>query len=75
MIAACASGVECSLALFGFGSMFLSMEVFELPYVLFLLAAQLPVVTIGASEKVMHPEAATREAIAYIGAAEEALAT
>jgi probable O-glycosylation ligase (exosortase A-associated) len=44
-IAACASGIECSLALYAFGSFFLSLEVFELPYLLLLLAAQLAIVS------------------------------
>jgi probable O-glycosylation ligase (exosortase A-associated) len=39
-----ANGIECSLAVYAFGSIFLSLEVFELPYLLLLLAAQLPVV-------------------------------
>jgi probable O-glycosylation ligase (exosortase A-associated) len=43
-IAAIAAGLECSLTVYGFGSMFLSLEVFELPYLLLLLAAQLEVV-------------------------------
>ncbi len=38
---ALAVGVECSLAVFCVGSIFLSLEVFELPYLLFLLAGQL----------------------------------
>lgn len=36
-------GVECSLVLYSFGSIFLSLEVFELPYLLLLLGAQSPV--------------------------------
>jgi probable O-glycosylation ligase (exosortase A-associated) len=44
-IEAIASGVQCSLALYCFGSAFLSLEVFELPYLLLLLAAQLDAVT------------------------------
>jgi probable O-glycosylation ligase (exosortase A-associated) len=35
-------GIEASLATFFVGSLFLSVEVFELPYLLVLLAAQLP---------------------------------
>jgi len=38
---ALASGVECGLAVFWVGSCFLSIEVFELPYLLLLLGAQL----------------------------------
>jgi probable O-glycosylation ligase (exosortase A-associated) len=41
---AAAAGIESSLAVFLVGSLFLSLEVFELPYVLLLLGAQLPVV-------------------------------
>jgi probable O-glycosylation ligase (exosortase A-associated) len=39
-----ACGLESSLAVFCVGSLFLSLEVFELPYVMLLLAAQLPIV-------------------------------
>jgi probable O-glycosylation ligase (exosortase A-associated) len=49
VLAACASGIECSLILYSFGSLFLSLEVFELPYLLLLLSAQLAVVS-GAAE-------------------------
>lgn len=35
------AGVECSLAIFCFGTMFLSLEVFELPYFLMLCAVQM----------------------------------
>jgi len=40
-----ASGVECGLILFCFGSIFLSLEHFELPYILMLLAVQLLAIT------------------------------
>jgi probable O-glycosylation ligase (exosortase A-associated) len=56
-ITAIANGVECSLAVYCFGAIFLSLEVFELPYLLLLLATQLETVT-GASaqapERVLH---------------------
>jgi probable O-glycosylation ligase (exosortase A-associated) len=39
---AIACGVECSLAVFCVGGLFLALEVFELPYLLLLLSAQLP---------------------------------
>jgi probable O-glycosylation ligase (exosortase A-associated) len=39
---AVAAGVEASLAVFCVGSAFLSMETFELPYLLLLMGAQLP---------------------------------
>ena len=38
---ALAAGITCSLVLYGIGAVFLSLETFELPYVLFLLIAQL----------------------------------
>jgi probable O-glycosylation ligase (exosortase A-associated) len=41
---AIASGVESALLLFCFGAIFLSLEVFELPYLLMLIGAQLSVV-------------------------------
>jgi probable O-glycosylation ligase (exosortase A-associated) len=40
---AIASGVQCSLCVFAVGSAFLSMEVFELIYLLVFIGAQLPV--------------------------------
>jgi probable O-glycosylation ligase (exosortase A-associated) len=48
-IQAIACGVECSLILYCVGSAFLSLEVFELSYLLLLLGAQLAVVS-GAAE-------------------------
>ena len=45
LIGAIASGVECSLVVYCIGAIFLSLEVFELPYLLLLLAAQLDVVS------------------------------
>jgi probable O-glycosylation ligase (exosortase A-associated) len=44
-IAAMANGVECSLGLYAFGTIFLSTETCELPWLLQLLAAQLGVVS------------------------------
>jgi probable O-glycosylation ligase (exosortase A-associated) len=38
---AAASGVECAMVVFCFGAVFLSLEVFELPYLLLLLGSQL----------------------------------
>lgn len=49
-IFALASGLECSMIVFCIGSLFLSLEVFELPYLLLLLGAQLAVVS-GALER------------------------
>jgi probable O-glycosylation ligase (exosortase A-associated) len=54
-VRAIASGVECSLFLFCFGAIFLSLEVFELPYLLLLLGAQLPVVYGGQSRRLATP--------------------
>jgi probable O-glycosylation ligase (exosortase A-associated) len=45
LIGAVAAGVECSLVVFWIGSIFLSLELFELPYLLLLLAAQLDLVS------------------------------
>ncbi|MGH7171123.1 MAG: O-antigen ligase family protein [Gemmataceae bacterium] len=50
-----ACGVECSMLVFCIGSIFLSVEVFELPYLLLFLAAQLAVVS-GAVEKRQAPD-------------------
>lgn len=44
-VKAMASGLECSLVLFCVGAVFLSLEHFEMPYVLMLLAAQLHAIT------------------------------
>jgi len=41
---AMAAGIECSLAVYCFGAIFLSVEVFELPYLLLFLAAQVAAV-------------------------------
>jgi probable O-glycosylation ligase (exosortase A-associated) len=48
--AAIANGLECSLAVYCFGAFFLSLEVFELPYLLMLLSAQLERVTLPLGE-------------------------
>jgi probable O-glycosylation ligase (exosortase A-associated) len=40
-VQAMASGIECSMVVYCCGSLFLSLEVFELPYLLVLLASQL----------------------------------
>jgi probable O-glycosylation ligase (exosortase A-associated) len=47
---AIASGIQCSLCVFAVGSAFLSLEVFELPYLLVFLGVQLPVLA-GAAER------------------------
>ena len=40
-----AAGLECSLVLFCFGALFLSLEHFEMPYILMMLAVQLHAIT------------------------------
>jgi probable O-glycosylation ligase (exosortase A-associated) len=40
-----ASGVECAIVLFCFGAIFLSLEHFEMPYIMMLLAVQLHAIT------------------------------
>lgn len=45
LVFAAANGIECSLVVYCFGATFLSLEVFELPYLLLLLAGQLAVVS------------------------------
>jgi probable O-glycosylation ligase (exosortase A-associated) len=52
-----AGGLECCLGLYCFGAAFLSLETFELPYLLLLLSAQLPVV-IGATRPTEYAAAA-----------------
>ena len=39
-----ACGIECSMAVFCTGALFLSVEVFELPYLLIMLSLQLPLI-------------------------------
>jgi probable O-glycosylation ligase (exosortase A-associated) len=60
-----ASGLECSLALYCFGALFLSLEIFELPYLLLLLSAQLPVVarTYESEEQPAETEHAARREV------------
>jgi probable O-glycosylation ligase (exosortase A-associated) len=50
-----ASGIECSLVLFCFGAIFLSLEHFEMPYVLLLLGLQLHAITRAVAR--WHPAA------------------
>jgi probable O-glycosylation ligase (exosortase A-associated) len=50
-------GVEGSLVVFIVGSSFLALELFEMPYLLLLLIAQLPRLTIGAIQEQEKPEA------------------
>jgi probable O-glycosylation ligase (exosortase A-associated) len=45
-----ASGVECAIVLFCFGAVFLSLEHFEMPYIMMLLAVQLHAITRAAVE-------------------------
>jgi probable O-glycosylation ligase (exosortase A-associated) len=53
---AMAAGLECSLAVYCFGSIFLSLEVFELPYLLLLMCAQLSAVQRGEPQEVSAAE-------------------
>jgi probable O-glycosylation ligase (exosortase A-associated) len=54
MVYAIACSAECSMLVFCIGSAFLSLEVFELPYLLLLLAAQVAVLS-GATERARLP--------------------
>jgi O-antigen ligase len=58
---AVACGVECSMAVFCVGASFLSLELFELPYLLLLLGAQLPVVMAKQPEASRAPWQPTSE--------------
>jgi probable O-glycosylation ligase (exosortase A-associated) len=60
-IAAIASGVECSLIVYCTGAIFLSLDTFELFYLLILLSFQLAVMT-GANDKTGLGAAAVRRA-------------
>jgi O-antigen ligase len=54
-VRALASGVECALVLFCFGAVFLSLEHFEMPYILMLLAVQLHAITRAVQAKLAAP--------------------
>jgi probable O-glycosylation ligase (exosortase A-associated) len=57
-VRAIASGVECSLCVFCVGSAFLSLEVFELPYLLVFIGVQLPVLASATGREALpHPAA------------------
>lgn len=58
LIKSMASGIECGLFVFCASAAFLSLELFELPYVLLLLAAQLGAITALAGQTVSPPAAA-----------------
>jgi O-antigen ligase len=47
-----ASGLECALFLFCFGATFLSLEHFEMPYIIMLLAVQLHAITRAVAKKI-----------------------
>jgi probable O-glycosylation ligase (exosortase A-associated) len=53
---AIAAGVEGSMAVFCFGATFLSMETFETPYIMMLIAAQLPIALCPPPEPEPVPE-------------------
>lgn len=64
-VRAMACGIECSLVLFCFGAIFLSLEHFEMPYILMLLAVQLHAITRMVAKRYAQaapPEAAQRAA-------------
>jgi probable O-glycosylation ligase (exosortase A-associated) len=62
LISSIARGLECSMLVFFIGAFFLSLEVFELPYLLLLLAAQLEAVSKAAEpDGVIYQEAATTD--------------
>jgi probable O-glycosylation ligase (exosortase A-associated) len=63
---AVASGAEGALLVFCIGGAFLSLEVFELPYLLILLMAQLPRVK-GVMSTAERPSEAVREEVAFPG--------
>ncbi len=52
-----AAGVECSLFLFCFGAIFLSVEHFEMPYILMLLGVQLHAITRAVMRRIDSPAA------------------
>lgn len=55
-VLALAGGIECALAVFCVGGTFLSLEVFELPYLLLLLGAQLgTLIPSPAVARITHP--------------------
>src|SRR4029077_7498797 len=58
---AVASGAECALAVFCVGAVFLSLELFELPYLMLLVGAQLTsVLNLQAQQRVPAPLTAPR---------------
>ena len=58
LIKSMANGIECGLFVFCASAAFLSVELFELPYVLLLLSAQLGAVTALAAQTVSPPAVA-----------------
>jgi probable O-glycosylation ligase (exosortase A-associated) len=50
------SGAECSLAVFVFGAFFLSLEVFELPYIMMLLSAQVWAICYASDQQAVIPQ-------------------
>jgi probable O-glycosylation ligase (exosortase A-associated) len=63
---AVASGAEGALLVFCVGGTFLSLEVFELPYLIILMLAQLPRVK-GVTNTAERPPEAVREDATYLG--------
>jgi probable O-glycosylation ligase (exosortase A-associated) len=71
MVNAYASGIEVSLLLYSCGAIFLSLEVFELPFLLLLLSAQLPVVR--APDGLVPSEARITHPVLFQGVAREVM--
>jgi probable O-glycosylation ligase (exosortase A-associated) len=71
-VKAMASALECALVLFCFGAIFLSLEHFEMPYILMLLAVQLNAITRMVAKQYANapppsvPPAQAREALAVV---------
>ena len=61
-----ASGVECAIVLFCFGALFLSLEHFEMPYILMLLAVQLHAITRAVVAKSGPPPSAPSPAVSPV---------
>jgi hypothetical protein len=64
------AGIECSLVVYCFGSIFLSLEVFELPYLLLLLGTQLAALQ-GADPGATVPEGSSTSEAAHEAAPQQ----
>jgi probable O-glycosylation ligase (exosortase A-associated) len=65
---AAACGVECAMMVFCVGAVFLSLEVFELPYLLLLLGCQLPLFVSALGKQAAHQIAGPIEQSQTVGA-------